>query len=115
MAKIQTLQKGGSIYIDYTPGSAVSAGDVVVQGDLVGFADSDIAANRLGALGVDGIRRFPKASGSSSAIAAGTKVYWNTVSSVAQATAGGYKYLGKTVLAAGDDDTTVDVLCNVGD
>jgi len=107
--------KGGLMYIDYTPAVAVSAGDVVVQGDLVACADSDIAADRKGALAVDGIRQFPKAAGSSTAIAAGIKVYWNTVASAAQETAATYKYIGKTVAAAADADTTVDVLCNVGD
>ncbi|MFQ3588264.1 MAG: capsid cement protein, partial [Fimbriimonadaceae bacterium] len=31
--------------IDYTPGAAVAAGDVVVQGDLIGVAKQPIAAN----------------------------------------------------------------------
>ena len=35
--------------IDYTPGAAVAAGDVVVQGDLVGVAKQPIAANAPGA------------------------------------------------------------------
>ena len=36
--------------IDYTPGAAIAAGDVVVQGDLVGVAKRPIAANDLPAL-----------------------------------------------------------------
>jgi predicted RecA/RadA family phage recombinase len=38
--------------IDYTPGSAVAAGAVVVQGDFVGVAKTPIAANTPGALAV---------------------------------------------------------------
>ena len=45
------IQEGKNV--DYTPGSAVTAGDVVVQGDLVGVAKLDIAANRQGALAVE--------------------------------------------------------------
>ena len=107
--------QAGATYIDYTPGSAVSAGDVVVQGDLCGFADRDIAADRKGALAVDGIRRFPKSDGSDTAIAAGKKVYWDAGNEVATETVGSNKYLGKTVAAAADADTTVDVITNVGD
>ena len=97
--------------IDYTPGSAVSAGDVVVQGDLIGIAKLDIAADALGALAVKGVFDFPKASGDSTAIAAGAKVYWDAGDSEAKedAEAGANKYLGKVVTAATDDDTTVRV------
>ena len=46
-------QPGNSI--DYTPSTAVSAGDVVVQGTLVAIARADIAANALGALATAGV------------------------------------------------------------
>ena len=65
MAKATFIQDGKSI--DYTPGSAVSAGDVVVQGDLIGIAKLDIAADALGALAVKGVFDFPKAAGDSTA------------------------------------------------
>ena len=97
--------------IDYTPGSAVSAGDVVVQGDLIGITKLDIAADALGALAVKGVFDFPKATGGGSAITAGAKVYWDAGDSEAKedAEAGANKYLGKVVTAATDDDTTVRV------
>ncbi len=41
--------------IDYTPGAAVAAGAVVVQGELIGVAKTAIAANVLGALAVSGV------------------------------------------------------------
>ena len=44
--------------IDYTPGSAVAAGDVIVQGELIGVARTPIAANALGSLAVDGVFDF---------------------------------------------------------
>lgn len=103
------IQNGNSI--DYTPGADVSAGDVIVQGDLVGITKLDIAAGALGALAVTGVFDVPKATGVGSAFGAGLKVYWDEAESVAKtdAEAGANKYLGKTVLAAGDDDATVRV------
>ena len=48
--------------IDHTPAQAVAAGDVVVQGDLVAIAKSDIAANRMGALAIRGTFNAVKAA-----------------------------------------------------
>ena len=103
------VQTGHSI--DYTPGADVASGDVVVQGDLVGVAKLDIKANILGALAVTGVFDFPKDTGSSSAISAGAKVYWDAVNEVATTDADGgtNKLIGKTVADAGDDDETVRV------
>ena len=49
-------------YIDYTPTSAVAAGDVVVQGEMVGVARTPIAANALGSLAIVGVFEFAKAN-----------------------------------------------------
>jgi len=109
MATAQFIHDGKSI--DYTPGADVSAGDVVVQNDLIGIAKLDIASGALGALAVTGVFDLPKATGVGEAIAAGAKVYWDVADGVAKedAEAGANKYLGKTVRAAGDDDATVRV------
>ena len=97
--------------IDYTPGAAVAAGDVVVQGDLIGVAKQPVAANALGALAVAGVFDFPKATGGGSAIAAGATVYWDEGDQEAKTDSetGANKLIGKTVVAAGDNDTTVRV------
>ena len=97
--------------IDYTPGSAVAAGAVMVQEDLVGVARTPIAANALGSLAVAGAFDFPKATGVGTGIAAGVKVYWDVADSEAKADdeSGANKLIGKTVAAAGDDDATVRV------
>ena len=94
-------------YVDYTPGSAVSAGAVVVQADLVGVAVRDIPANALGVLAVEGVFTFPKATGASTAIAVGTTVYWASGTSTATATATSNKLIGKVFKAAVDADATV--------
>lgn len=97
--------------IDYTPTSDVAAGDVVVQGELIGVARTPIAANAPGSLAVRGVFDFPKATGTSSGIAIGTKVYWDATDKKAKSDdeTGANKLLGKTVKAATDADTTVRV------
>jgi predicted RecA/RadA family phage recombinase len=106
---VKFIQTGHSI--DYTPDADVASGAVVVQGDLVGVAKLDIKANALGALAVDGVFDFPKATGESTAIAAGTKVYWDEADGEAKADdeTGANKLIGKTIKAATDDDATVRV------
>ncbi|GIW55554.1 MAG: hypothetical protein KatS3mg082_1958 [Nitrospiraceae bacterium] len=75
MAQAVFVHEGASI--DYTPAADVAAGDVVVQGDLVGVAKLDIKAGKLGALAVEGVFDFAKATGVGTAIAAGAIVYWD--------------------------------------
>ena len=112
MATARFIHDGNSI--DYTPGSDVSAGNVVVQGDLVGVAKLDIAASALGTLAVAGVFDFPKTAGSGEAIAAGAKVYWDVADQVAKTDdeSGANKLIGKTVAASGDNDTVVAVRLN---
>jgi predicted RecA/RadA family phage recombinase len=105
MAKF--IHDGNSI--DYTPGSAVTAGAVVVQGELIGVAKVDIPANTLGALAVVGVFDFPKATGAGTAIAVGANCYWHTDTQQANTTASGGKLIGKGVRAAADADATVRV------
>ena len=95
--------------IDYTPGSAVAAGDVVVQGDLVGIATRPIAAGTTGALAVSGIFDIVKAS--ATVFTVGQKVYWDAANKVAVTTdgTGTNKLIGKAVAAAGSGLTTVRV------
>jgi predicted RecA/RadA family phage recombinase len=107
MATAQFIHDGDSI--DYTPVAAVSAGDVVVQGELVCVAKLDIAAGTLGALATKGVFDVPKDTGSGTAFAAGVKVYWDATNEVATETVGSNKYMGKVVEAASDDDETVRV------
>jgi len=97
--------------IDYTPGADVAAGAVVVQGELVGVASTPIAASALGSLAVAGVFDFPKTAGVGEAIAVGSKVYWDVADGVAKTDdeSGANKLIGKTIAAAGDDDTAVRV------
>jgi len=97
--------------IDYTPSSAVAAGDVVVLNDLVTVAPRPIAANKLGAVCVEGVFELPKASG---AIGQGAIVYWDSTNSNITTTSTSNKRAGKAAVAAASGDTTVKVLLNIG-
>lgn len=103
------VQEGGAI--DYTPTADVAAGQVVVQGDLVGVTRTPIAANAGGSLAVTGVFEFAKATGGGTALAVGTKVYWDDAENVAKADdeSGANKYVGKVIAAAADADATVRV------
>jgi len=103
MAQAVFVHEGASI--DYTPAADVAAGDVVVQGDLVGVAKLDIKANKLGALAVDGVFDFAKVA--AVALAVGTIVYWDDAANVATNVSVGNKQIGKVVRAAAAADATV--------
>lgn len=98
------LQQGESI--DYTPGSAVGAGDVVVVNGVPLVAKLDIAANTLGALEMLGVYDLVK---DSSVFSAMDPVYWDADgdpvggtagTGAATSTAAGNNKIGLAVLAA---------------
>ena len=101
------VQKGEAV--DYRPTEAVAAGDVIVQGSLVGVARLDIEAGTLGSLAVVGVFDAPKALGE---IAVGTPLYWDAENKQASVTQSGKQYLGKSVAFAADNDEVVRVLLN---
>ena len=103
--------------IDYTPGTAVSAGDVVVQDGVVGIANVDIAASALGALSIAGVFDVVKAEEEFATL--GAPVYWDengspyggvALSGAATATATGNTYMGAVLVAAESTDATVRVV-----
>jgi predicted RecA/RadA family phage recombinase len=108
------VQVGESI--DYTPVSAVAAGQVVVQGSMIGVAKTPIAAGALGALAVKGIFDVVKANEQQ---ALGAALYWDADGNpyggtagtgCATTTAGGNTFIGFAQAAAGATDETVRVL-----
>lgn len=105
MADALYVQEGGSV--DYTPGSAVLAGDVVVQGEMVGVAKLPIAANALGALSITGVFDFLKTA--ATVYAVGVVVFWDVADSEATEASdtGTNKRIGHVVLAAASGDATV--------
>jgi predicted RecA/RadA family phage recombinase len=116
MAQTPALRDSEGDAIDYTPGSAVTAGDVVLVGTIPMIAISDIEANVQGSLATSGVWKVPMASG---ALSAGDAVYWDadgspnsgTASSgAATGTATGNNLMGAAMYAAGASDTYVYVL-----
>lgn len=95
--------------IDYTPSAAVTAGDIVVQNDMIGVAKTDIAASEKGALALTGVYSFPKAT--NVAYTVGTDLFWDeaeaTVNSDSES--GANLWIGKCVKAAAQSDSTVYV------
>ena len=83
----QFKQQG--VFADYTPGAAVTAGDIVDGvGIGVGVADNDIAANELGAARVAGVYLIDNPD--DTAFAQGATVGWDATN-------------GKAVVAATGD------------
>ena len=93
----------------YTPDTDVSAGDIVVVGEIVAHAPVDIDTDVEGNVSVEGVVRFPKDAASSDAIAQGTKLYWDAGNQVVTTTASSHKVAGYAHEAAAAADTTVDV------
>lgn len=103
--KANYVQRGE--YIDIVPESKVNAGDVVVQGDLVGISKLDIEASKLGAIATTGVYDVEKGN---EAFAAGAKAYWD--GGKATATAEGNTRIGLAVQAADASSPTVRILLN---
>lgn len=100
------FKSGNPIMVDYTPGSAVDAGDVVVVGANPVVAHNNIASGELGAMATRGGQYKMTAATSA---AAGTKVYWVTASSKVSSSSnsGANKHFGYIALdssAAADGD-----------
>lgn len=77
------VQEGS--FIDYTPGTAVAAGDVVQIGSIPLVSTRAIAANALGSLATEGLFKVPKTSDT---FAMGDAVYWNSTGDPVGGTAG---------------------------
>lgn len=82
---------GKPLMLDYTPGSAVDAGDVVVIGDRALIAHKDIAANELGALASGGAVYEVTADDE---IDPGKKVFWDASAKKVTETAEGNAKFG---------------------
>lgn len=102
--------------VDYTPVADTPAETVVAQGDLIGVTKKPIEGGALGAIAVEGVFDFPKATTAGSGIAAGKTVYWDPVNSVVTIALNdgatppvAYTMVGKVVAAAADADATVRV------
>lgn len=103
-------------YIDFIPAADVNAGDVIVNGKLVGITKLDIKAGDLGAITTTGVFDVVKDTG---AISLGALVYWNGEKATSSAGNGltgddnvEYVCIGKAIAAADSGDTRVRILLN---
>jgi predicted RecA/RadA family phage recombinase len=115
---MQAIHRGNGEVVDYTPGSAVSAGDVIVLGSFIGIALTAIAAGALGALRVCGLFSIAKVTG---AVTAGQRLYWDADGNPVSGTAGTGAVstdasvgplIGYASVAATSGAATVDVILN---
>lgn len=100
----QYLHDGNTI--DFTPTTAVNAGDIVTRGGLVGIAKLDIDAGTQGALSLSGVYKVLKAA---EKFVTGESVFWNATTNQATHTLTDNQYLGKAVAYASETDETVSV------
>lgn len=104
-----TFRHGDPVAVDYTPGTAIAAGQVVALFGAaltggVAIAHLDIAANTLGAVAVGGGVYEVTAD---AAIANGALVFWDDTANRVTATATGNRQFGYLVSAS----TGVGALC----
>lgn len=104
-----TFRHGYPLACDYTPGSAVTAGDVIVLENRVYVSRADIAANAKGSLDVCG--GVYECTGDA-AITAGKKVYWDDTNDKVTETAGSNKVFGYVApgSSASGNGAAVDVV-----
>jgi predicted RecA/RadA family phage recombinase len=104
---VKYVHKGDRL--DYTPTAKVSAGDVLVDGELVTVATHDIETGVKGSVARVGVFAFPKATGVGEGLDRGTIVYWDASGEVATDSdgSGANKRIGPVSTAAGDDDEVV--------
>jgi predicted RecA/RadA family phage recombinase len=98
---------------DYTPASAVEAGDIIHLVDgIAGVVVTDLAASQKGAIYTAGKSKVLTAS--ATVFAAGDAVYWDVSASLAITAPGavGDHYLGTAVVACANGDTRVLVDLN---
>lgn len=76
MGKAAFWQRGETI--DYTNGTtdAIEANTIIIFGNRIGVAGTDILPGETGSLHVTGVFEFPKSSGAGE-IAAGSEVYYS--------------------------------------
>lgn len=108
---LTTVKQTGDL-IDYTPSAAVSAGDIVVQSDLVGQVVADVGAGEKGALRIEGVITAPNLSTDDTGI--GDVLYWDAGNSRTTLVASTHKIIGKAVSVAGSGVTSVDVKLTPG-
>jgi predicted RecA/RadA family phage recombinase len=99
--------------IEFTPSSALSAGQPVLVGSsLLTIATQPIAANAAGSVATEGVWSIAKSTGNSTAINAGTVVYWDNANSVVTSNSTGTVRCGIAVGTAANAASSVTMKLN---
>lgn len=98
--------------IDYTATANLSAGDIIVYGELIGQVVSDVLDTEIVGLRVTGVIDAPKLS--TDTPAAGAKVYWDAGNTRLTTTASTHKQAGHSVGAYTSGSTTMKVRLGKG-
>jgi predicted RecA/RadA family phage recombinase len=107
MPSVDFVHQGEAV--DFSPETDLTAGSVVVRGELVGVTKHDIKSGKLGAIFVEGVFDFPKATGTGTAITLGANCYWDNTNQRATTTSSGNKLIGKSVKATTDSEAVVRI------
>lgn len=97
--------------IDYTPGGAVAAGDVVILNEIIGISTQDIPANTQGSLAIKGIFDITKKT-LANTYSVGEFVFFEAGAGATKVDTD--KLAGVCVLASSATNPVVRVSINVG-
>ena len=109
--------QNGEVLAYTNAGSAIASGDVVVIGNIMGVALTDIANLETGSVAIEGVFTLPKVAGA--VIAQGEKVIWDVSAgafddSEATPATGDVSGCCIAMEAAGNGVTSIAVKLNVG-
>lgn len=104
------MHQGNPLMVDYTPGVAVTAGDVIEVGVVPFVAHNSIAANKLGALAAGG--GVYKGTSDGTVDNPGVKVYWDNGAEKFTTTAAANTHFGFSLpdQGASNDGDTIFVI-----
>lgn len=102
------IENGDAVQIRAT--EDVKSGDVVIIGEMVGVAITDITTGELGACSTVGVWEFNAKAADN--ISQGAVVYWDATAKEATTTKGSNKVLGKAWSTSPASSTTIAVKIN---
>lgn len=110
MSKAEYWQRGETLDFVNSTGKVIEANTIIVLGQRMGVAGTEIPAGEKGTVHVEGIYGFPKAT--AIAITAGALVYWDKTNNCITTTSTSNILAGYAAAAAGENDATVLVKIN---
>lgn len=110
MSKAEYWQRGETLDFVNATKTKIEANSIIVLGQRIAVAGTEIAPKGKGSVHVVGIFRFPKAK--STAITIGAVVYWDKANDCITTTASSNIPAGYAIEAAGENDATVLVKIN---